>query len=67
MDTWLVNEKRDMLEHAPLKNNEPILMRSIDDCLLTVKLFKRDVQIKFSYRENLYRTLQKKKYKEGIH
>jgi hypothetical protein len=37
------------------------LSRSIDDCLLTVKLFKRDVQIKFSFRKNLYKAVRKEK------
>ncbi len=53
-----------MRQHALLKNMNNKLLRSIDDCLLTVKLFKRDVQVKFSHRENWHRTSQKEESSE---
>ena len=59
MDTRLVNEKRDMRQHAPLKKSETV-QGSINDSQLTVKLFKRDVQVKFSRRQNWYKKSPKK-------
>jgi hypothetical protein len=37
-----------MLEHAPLKKMNNKLLRSIDECLLTIKVFERDVKMEFS-------------------
>lgn len=43
---WLM--KKGTCSSMPLQTKVNQLLRSIDDCLLTVKVFKRDVQIHFS-------------------